>query len=209
MEYFISILIGYLLGSIPTAYLLLKKTNGIDITKNGSGNVGAYNSMEVSNSKLIGGAVLVIDLIKGMLAVFLIKIFFGESFILAGIGLSSAVFGHCYSPWLKFKGGRGLATAAGGSILLAPQILLIWAILWFIAYIYKKHIHFGNISATILTAILILTSSDVLNKYSTPPSENEIKFTIVTLIILAIIMSRHIKPFKEYLDFQKEKIKDR
>ena len=66
MQYLISIIIGYLLGSIPTAYLLLKITKGIDIRKSGSGNVGAFNSITTSKSKFIGLVVLLIDFSKGL-----------------------------------------------------------------------------------------------------------------------------------------------
>ena len=67
MEYLLSSIIGYLFGSIPTAYLLLKRTRGIDITNAGTGNVGAMNSYEVTNSKSIGIIVLLIDFLKGMI----------------------------------------------------------------------------------------------------------------------------------------------
>ena len=80
-EIILSSLIGYLIGSIPTAYLLVKKNNGIDIRENGSSNVGALNSYEVSNSKLIGISVLLIDFSKGLLAVFIAKYFFEQNFL--------------------------------------------------------------------------------------------------------------------------------
>ncbi|MCB9247686.1 MAG: glycerol-3-phosphate acyltransferase [Ignavibacteriales bacterium] len=60
------------------------------------------------------------------------SIFFSNDFLTSSIALNFAVLGHCYSPWIKFKGGRGLATAAGGSLLLSPIIAIIWLISWFI-----------------------------------------------------------------------------
>ena len=130
MEFLFSALIGYLLGSFPTAFLILKKSKGINITERGSGNVGAMNSFEVSNSKVIGLVVLVIDALKGLLSVYLPLLFFQVNFMPPAIALFFAVFAHCFNPWLNFKGGRGLATAAGGASLLFPFALVVWGILW-------------------------------------------------------------------------------
>ena len=72
MDYLFSCIIGYLLGSFPTAFLILKKIKGIDITTKGSGNVGAMNSYEVTNSKKFGIFVLIVDLLKGLLSVIVV-----------------------------------------------------------------------------------------------------------------------------------------
>ena len=178
MEYLIIALFSYLIGSFPTAFVLLKKVKQIDITQNGSGNVGALNSYEVSNSKLIGVTVLLIDTLKGLGIVYLSKILFGNDFLTGSISLLFGVTGHCFSPWIKFKGGRGLATAAGGSLILAPAILILWLLFWLIAYLFRKNIHFGNITATILTGLLSLSSSDILNKYSIPPADENYFFGV-------------------------------
>jgi len=77
MEYFLSLLTGLLLGSIPTAYIILKKYRNIDITSGGSGNVGAMNSLRVSKSKFLGATVFIIDFLKGFLTVLIIEELFG------------------------------------------------------------------------------------------------------------------------------------
>ena len=110
-----SSIIGFLLGSFPTGFIFLKKAKGVDITKEGSGNVGAMNSFEVSNSKLIGYSVFLIDFLKGSASVLIPSFLFPDQFIFPAISLLFAVFSHCYNPWLNFKGGRGLSTAAGGA----------------------------------------------------------------------------------------------
>ena len=178
MNYIIAFIIGYLLGSFPTAYVLLKKYKKLDITQNGSQNVGAMNSYEVTQSKFIGIIVLLSDAFKGLLTVYILKMFAPDDFLIPAIGLTSAVFAHCYSPWIKFKGGRGLATAAGGAAYLAPIILLLWGILWVVAFVFKKNIHIGNIMATILTLALVFTSSDILLKYTFPRASNSIEFIV-------------------------------
>lgn len=207
MEYLIIALFSYLIGSFPTAYVLLKKVKQIDITQNGSGNVGALNSYEVSNSKLIGVTVLLIDALKGFGIVYLSKILFGNDFLTGSISLLFSVTGHCFSPWIKFKGGRGLATAAGGSLILAPAILILWLLFWLLAYLFRKNIHFGNITATILTGLLSLSSSDILNKYSIPPADENFLFGVSVMLLMIVIFIKHIKPLKEYIDQQKNKIR--
>lgn len=207
MEYLIIALFSYLIGSFPTAFVLLKKVKQIDITQNGSGNVGALNSYEVSNSKLIGVTVLLIDALKGFGIVYLSKILIGNDFLTGSISLLFGVTGHCFSPWIKFKGGRGLATAAGGSLILAPVILILWLLFWLIAYLFRKNIHFGNITATILTGLLSLSSSDILNKYSIPPADENFLFGVSVMLLMIVIFIKHIKPLKEYIDQQKNKIR--
>ncbi|MBZ0182150.1 MAG: glycerol-3-phosphate acyltransferase [Melioribacteraceae bacterium] len=207
MEYLIIALFSYLIGSFPTAFVLLKKVKQIDITQNGSGNVGALNSYEVSNSKLIGVTVLLIDALKGLGIVYLSKILFGNDFLTGSISLLFGVTGHCFSPWIKFKGGRGLATAAGGSLILAPAILILWLLFWLLAYLFRKNIHFGNITATILTGLLSLSSSDILNKYSIPPADENFLFGVSVMLLMIVIFIKHINPLKEYIDQQKNKIR--
>jgi len=122
MEYNISLILGYLIGSIPFAYLIMKKSLGIDITETGTGNVGAMNSYEVSNSRIIGIIVLVLDAAKGVAAAYIPMLFFPGEFTLSALALLGAVFAHCYNPWINFKGGRGLATSAGGAAVMLSLI---------------------------------------------------------------------------------------
>jgi len=191
-----SALIGYLLGSIPTAFIVLKFTNGIDIRKEGSGNVGTLNSYEVSNSKLIGIIVLFIDFLKGLLSVLIIKLFLDDLFLLQIISLLFAVLGHCYSLWLKFKGGRGLASAAGGIFILSPLVLVFWLIIWFLSYKIKKNIHLSNIFATIIVGLISIMFSTVLNKFTFPPADKSIIFGFSISLLMLIIFSKHLEPLK-------------
>ena len=199
MNYFYSALIGYILGSIPTAYLLLKKSHGIDITQNGSGNVGAMNSYEVSNSKRIGMYVFLLDALKGWLSSFIAFYFFGGTFLIAMTALIASVFAHCYSPWLKFKGGRGLATSAGGAFFISIPVMIIWALEWMAVYMFSKSIHLGNFMATIFTAIGAFAFPQLLIKYSfiKPASINE--FSITVTILMFIILTKHIAPMRNFL----------
>jgi glycerol-3-phosphate acyltransferase PlsY len=87
MQYVISAILGYIIGSFPTAYILLKQFKRIDITKAGSSNVGALNAYESSESNAIGGAVLIIDLLKGFLSVYFAKILYPGAFIFPALSL--------------------------------------------------------------------------------------------------------------------------
>ena len=209
MNYLISSLIGYLLGSIPTGYLLLKRFRGIDIRNEGSGNVGAYNSYDVTKSKQIGISVLLIDLIKGILSVLVVKIFYPDSFVFSALSLFFAVFGHCYNPWLNFKGGRGLATAAGGSLLLVPMLVGVWGVLWAIFYIMRKDILFANIVATVMSILVVFNSGNIAAKYSFPKPVDESSLILLSTSVLILIFIKHIEPLKELVQKQLKKKNDK
>lgn len=203
MEYLLSSLIGYLLGSFPTAYIFLQKTKGLDITKEGSGNVGAMNSFEVSNSKFVGISVLFIDLLKGGASVLIPILVFGNVFIYPAIGLLFAVFSHCYNPWIFFKGGRGLATAAGGAAIIFPYLLAVWVILWVLFYVMRKDILLANIAATILSVLVLFGTYRIAFNYAFPkPAGVDILLTASSSILI-IIFIKHIEPLKELIQKQK------
>jgi len=203
MEYLISSTIGYLLGSFPSAFILLKKIKGTDITNEGSGNVGAMNSFEVSNSKMIGISVFLLDFLKGIASVLIPKFIFPDEFIYPAISLLFAVFSHCYNPWLNFKGGRGLSTAAGGAAFLFPFLLAVWAVIWAIVYVMRKNIILANISSTIISLFAVFGTSDIAVKYAFPRPENSGLLVLVSSTVLIIIFIRHIEPLKELISEMK------
>jgi len=199
IEILIALVLGYLIGSFPTAYVLLKKYKNINITETGSGNVGAMNSFEVTGSKSTGIIVFAIDFLKGFLPAAAAYFIFEMNFDFCGALLLGLVLGHCFSFVIKFKGGRGLATALGGSVLIAPAIPVLWIIFWSIAFLFKKNIHFGNIAATLLTLILNITSADILIKYLILEPSSEGYYIIISTGILGTILIKHYKPIKDYL----------
>jgi glycerol-3-phosphate acyltransferase PlsY len=170
---------AYLLGSIPFGYVVAK-AKGIDIRKVGSGNIGATNAMRVLG-KPAGIFVLLMDALKGYAACTwltpviynLIIPHWSASFenqsievqirfrILAGV---FTVLGHNYTCWLKFKGGKGIATTAGVYIALAPVPLLIAAAVFVLAVALTKYISVGSISGAIVlpAAVWIMTPHNVL-----------------------------------------------
>jgi len=203
MEFLLSTSIGYIFGSLPTAFLLVKIFKKIDITKDGSGNVGTLNAIRTTKSKLIGVSVLIIDAFKGALSVFIPLILFPETFIFPALALLFAVFAHCFNPWLGFKGGRGLAVTAGGGLVIFPYLVLVWALLWVIFYLMKRNHHIANIAATIFTLLLLFNTVDIAMKYSAIKPENSSSLIAIVAAVLIIIFIKHIEPLKEIIEKQK------
>jgi|SRR5450432_1505373 acyl phosphate:glycerol-3-phosphate acyltransferase len=122
-EILISAGIGYFLGSIPFGYLLVKGFRGADVRTTGSGNIGATNVARTA--PLLGIATLALDALKGAAAVFVVsRIFRGES-ILPFVAALAAVTGHIFPAWLRFRGGKGVATGLGSFLLLTPKAILV------------------------------------------------------------------------------------
>lgn len=180
-----------MIGSVPTAYLVLKFSHGKNIIKEGSGNVGALNSYEVTNSKLTGGIVLAVDFLKGFIPAFIFLSVAGYSLETILIPIALIIIGHNFSVWIKFKGGRGLATAAGICAAVEPWALLIWCVLFMISYGVKRNIHIGNIAATLLLPVAYYILNPLINK---AVSDTNIMITLIIVLSL-IILLKHIRPF--------------
>jgi glycerol-3-phosphate acyltransferase PlsY len=178
---------------------LLKKTRGIDITSTGTGNVGAMNSYEVTGSKTTGVIVLLIDALKGLLSAYIPLLLFPLSFTLPALGIIFAVLSHSFNPWLGFKGGRGLASAAGGSLLIFPFIAVTWIVIWFLTYLIKKDILIANIIAIVLTLLIIFTVPDFAFRYTFPKADSLSSLLLFSTALLSVIFIKHIDPLKEIL----------
>jgi len=119
----LNVLVGYLLGSIPFGVLIARWKAGVDVRQAGSGNIGATNVARVAGKKL-GVVVLVLDALKGSLPVAVsLWLLPGLPWWHAGVGLA-AFLGHVFPPWLRFKGGKGVATALGVLLVLEPYAAL-------------------------------------------------------------------------------------
>lgn len=197
MTYALSLIIGFLIGSIPTAYIIVKRELKLDITAAGSGNVGARNAYEVSGSKTIGIAVLSIDLFKGIAATICGAYLFDNQFITAAIAGIGSVLGHNYSPWLKFKGGRGLATAAGVMLLLCWSFVVSWLIIYFLLNSFFKDVHVSTVLATVLSFLLLfiipdyLLTSIIFSKIDRPD------IIFLGFFMTVLIISKHFNPLKD------------
>lgn len=192
-KYLVSFLLGYFLGSIPTAFILVKAFKNIDIRREGSGNVGALNAYEVTGSVLIGIAVLVTDILKGFLAVKICQTLFKNEPVALLISGLSAVFGHNFSVWINFNGGRGLATSVGVLMVVNPFIILIWCLIWLLFFAKFRNVHVGNVSATLLTPLVLILGIDFFNSFSFLGMSRNLFFLFVLLLSLLIFV-KHIRP---------------
>src|SRR4030081_682321 len=114
---------SYLLGSIPFGYILLRMFRGQDVRQTGSGNIGATNVAR--SSPALGVLTLILDALKGLAAVALTRAFFPGQTVLDGLAALFAIVGHMFPVWLKFRGGKGVATALGSFAPIAPAALLV------------------------------------------------------------------------------------
>jgi glycerol-3-phosphate acyltransferase PlsY len=126
MDWLLALLLGYALGSIPFGLLLTRAAGQGDIRQVGSGNIGATNVLRTGN-KGLAAATLLLDGAKGFFAVFLAWRWLPDVAVLAALGV---VLGHCFPLWLRFKGGKGVATTAGVCFGLWWPIGLVYAAVW-------------------------------------------------------------------------------
>lgn len=148
----LTIAVSYLLGSIPFGYLLVKIFRGQDIRQSGSGNIGATNVSRTSPA--LGILTLVLDALKGFAAVAIARALFLEHPILPGVAAVSAVIGHIFPVWLKFRGGKGVATGLGSFILIAPKAILAMVAVFAATAFAFRYVSLASITAVALFPVL-------------------------------------------------------
>jgi acyl phosphate:glycerol-3-phosphate acyltransferase len=150
----VAILLAYVLGSIPFGVILATLFGGTDVRKSGSGNIGATNVARVVGP-LAGTLTLVFDIAKGAGAVWLAEKFANGNarwMMIAGI---AALVGHCFPVWLKFKGGKGVATAGGVFLVVSPLACLAAVILFLLVVIFWRYVSLGSVSAAAAMPLLV------------------------------------------------------
>jgi glycerol-3-phosphate acyltransferase PlsY len=145
---------AYLLGSIPFGVLLTWLFGGGDVRKSGSGNIGATNVVRVAGP-LPGILTLLFDVAKGAAAVWLAGRVSNESATGMMIAALGALLGHCFPVWLKFRGGKGVATAAGAFLVLCPPALIGSLILFLLVVFFWRYVSLASISAAASMPLLI------------------------------------------------------
>ena len=158
MDIFLIGIISYLMGSIPFGFILTKIFLKKDIREIGSGNIGATNALRTGN-KALGYSTLILDILKAILPVIYVKIFYEDFLYVASL---CAFLGHVFPIWLKFQGGKGVATYVG--ILFAINIYfgIIFTISWFVTFFITKYSSLSSLigAASIPIYLLILTQFD-------------------------------------------------
>lgn len=196
---YIVIVVAYLLGSIPSAYLIVKLWTGKNIYKEGTGNAGAMNSFDITGKKAVGVAVFFIDFLKGAAAVGFAK-GIGAEYIAVALSAVWALLGHNYSIFKGFKGGRGLATTTGALLMLNPLGVIFWALMWVTGRaIITKNVHINNTIALFGAPILLFSTPklliEMLNFYQ---FDSVTDYKVLVSVMAFIILLKHLKPLKEY-----------
>jgi acyl phosphate:glycerol-3-phosphate acyltransferase len=173
----IALMAGYLLGSIPFAYLLAWRHRGIDLRRAGSGNVGAANLLRTTTKK-IGVSAMLLDVGKGIASVLVARRIDpgATGSTVAGV---AAVLGHIYPVWLGFKGGKGVATMCGVFAILAPAATAIASVCLLLTVVWTRYVSLGSVIASVLLGPLAyLTGAPAIT-------------VIGAVIVAGIVVERH------------------
>ena len=194
MELFFNInvqfyILAYLIGGIPFGLILAKKFTSIDVRESGSGSIGATNVLRVlkesnpSLAKKIAISTLILDALKGLFVLALARWVFDLSYETQWMIAILSIVGHCYSPYLKFEGGKGVATGLGVMIFMLPIETILAFIAWFIT---GKVLKISSLSS-LIALITLLASSFIIH-----PDLPTIKTHAPVLIIAFLIVYKHI-----------------
>jgi acyl phosphate:glycerol-3-phosphate acyltransferase len=193
--YLIVAVMAYLLGSIPFGYLLVRIFCGEDIRLTGSGNIGATNVAR-SGAKGLGIATLVLDALKGALAVWIASVIAGSKYNLCGdfqqhacvsalrlmaVAALFAVLGHVFPVWLRFKGGKGVATALGVFCVLFPQAILVALAIFILVVATTRYVSLGSI----LGAIAFPVAAYFIEH------PDSVTLVLASLVALTVILKHH------------------
>lgn len=198
MKIVIFLLVGYILGALPNGVWIGKYFKGIDIREYGSKNSGATNAYRVLGAKY-GIMVLIADALKGFLPPFLASKFGVSGNYLLLIGMI-AIIGHTLSFFLKFKGGKGVATSLGVFLFLIPQVTITLFIIFVVVVAITKYISLGSIIASIMLPILTYF-------YPTTNGLDKFPLLIMTTLIGAFVVYKHKSNIGRLLDGTENKFK--
>jgi glycerol-3-phosphate acyltransferase PlsY len=181
MDYLIIIIISYLLGSIPFGLLLTKLFLKKDIRNIGSGNIGATNVLR-SGNKLIGYSTLLLDILKAILPVIYIKFNYPDFIYISSL---SIFLGHVFPIWLKFNGGKGVATYIG--ILFSINVIygLVFSFTWIIIFLFSKYSSLSSLIGSLSIPIYLFITSD-----------NQIIFYVIMFVLIFYTHRENIKRLK-------------
>ena len=189
MDYIITALVSYLFGSIPFGYLFTKILLKKDIRNLGSGNIGATNVLRTGN-KSLGYLTLVFDIAKAVMPVIYIKINYPD---LVYISALCAFLGHLFPIWLKFEGGKGVATFVGILISINIYYAIVFGIVWILTFLISKYSSLSSLLASISIPIYLLTIN-----------QDNIFFYIIMFVL---IFYRHRENIKRLINKEETKSK--
>ncbi|MBW2689043.1 MAG: glycerol-3-phosphate 1-O-acyltransferase PlsY, partial [Deltaproteobacteria bacterium] len=149
------LIVIYLIAAIPTGVVLSRLMGSEDVRQKGSGNIGATNVYRVAG-KLAGILTLVGDIMKGLLPLLAYKSWLSPTPTQLGVASCIAIIGHCYPVYLKFVGGKGIATALGIFLVLSPKAVLGALIIFIIAVGTTRYVSLGSVLAIMAAPVMIL-----------------------------------------------------
>ena len=190
MELILIISISYLMGSIPFGLILTKIFFKKDIREVGSGNIGATNVLRTGN-KTIGYLTLILDVIKAVIPVLYIKIKFPELIYISSL---LVFIGHVFPVWLKFKGGKGVATYVGILFSINYILAIVFAFSWLIIFFISKYSSIGSILSSLTISIFIFLNSSYENEY-------------FFIIMFVLILYTHRENVKRLINKEESKTK--
>ena len=179
MEIFFIVTISYLLGSIPFGYLLTKIFLKKDIRKIGSGNIGATNALRTGN-KVLGYFTLILDISKAAVPILIVKNYFHEYIYISSL---CVFLGHIFPVWLKFKGGKGIATYVGILFCINYLIGLTFIAIWFVVYLIFKFSSLSSLVSSLFVPIFYFYYYENQNYY----------FYIIMFILIFFTHRENIK----------------
>ena len=179
MEIFFIVTISYLLGSIPFGYLLTKFFLKKDIRKIGSGNIGATNALRTGN-KTLGYFTLMLDISKAVVPILIVKNYFHEYIYISSL---CVFLGHIFPVWLKFKGGKGIATYVGILFCINYLIGLTFIAIWFVVYLIFKFSSLSSLVSSLFVPIFYFYYYENQNYY----------FYIIMFILIFFTHRENIK----------------
>jgi glycerol-3-phosphate acyltransferase PlsY len=188
------ILCGYLLGSVPTG-LLVGRAFGVDVLKEGSGNIGMANVLR-SAGKWPAALTMLGDMLKGFLPVMLARALTDNGWVIAAVALA-AVIGACWSVFLGFKGGKAVATGAGTTIGLAPPVGLVLFALWWTVALTSRY--------TSLAAIVLM----IVSPFAFLLTGQPLPYVVYTVVGGAVVLWRHRENAKALLAGRERKFGER
>jgi glycerol-3-phosphate acyltransferase PlsY len=191
LEKIIVVIISYLLGSIPFAYIIIRLFKGIDIREVGSGNVGTTNALRTAG-KRVALAALLGDLLKGLAAAWLGMRAGGQG--LAAACVLAAVIGHCWPLFIGFKGGKGMATTAGAVLFLMPKVFLLLAIIFILIVLFSRYVSLASISVAVLLPLIALFMSQSGS------------YLLASVILTLLVVYRHRENIERLLNGNERKI---
>jgi len=202
MEIFLTILFSYIIGSIPFGLILTKIFSGKDVRKIGSGNIGATNVLRAGN-KYLALMTLILDVSKGYVPVFLTQSMFPELIQISGL---MTFLGHIFPIWLKFKGGKGVATYLGVLIAISFGLSVLFVFTWIIVSLIFKYSSLSSMFSS-LTVLVVYGVKDKVIKAISSDILLDNDFTILLFIFFILILFTHKKNIYSLKDKKESKIK--